>query len=167
MPTSESPRPTMIGGAAFRTSFTAWLAQSSNLYYSVTLVLLIVAALFSDKIPTLYKAQLNTVVGRSLMILLLAILITVTPGRGGWILGVVSVLVIALILAPSKQALPPSNNGVKGGLRARSAGEEGFAGDVFVSREVPTKNRWLVEKILHEHPERIEEDRIITRADTT
>jgi hypothetical protein len=157
---AELTRKVMVGGAAFQKSFQEWTHQSSNLYYIVTASLLITTALFADKLSPIARAQLNTTLGRALLLVGLFLI----TKAGGWVLGVIGLVAVALVLSPHRESLPtPSQSGVKT-APTLFKGTEGFTADVVAVREVPTKHRWFVEKVFDERPTRIEEDRVLTQA---
>ena len=62
-------------------------------------------------------------------------------------------MAVAVLLAPSRATLPdPKQTGV-----------EGFSGgDVLATRQIPTKHRWFVERVLGENPQMLIEDRVLT-----
>lgn len=145
-----------MGGAAFQKSFQDWQLQHSNLYSVITLLLLGTLILFSSEIPPLLKAQANTLLGRALLLVALYFAIHI----GGWFYGCMTFIAIALLLAPSREVLPEP------ATLTRSV-KEGFSADVVAVRDVPRdKERWFVEKVLKEEPERIEEDRVLSRGDS-
>lgn len=160
-PPAASLKP-MMGGAAFQKSFQEWRLANSNLYSAVSLLLLIVLALFSAEVPPIWRAQANTILGRLLLVVALYVLYDV----GGWPLATMGLIGISLLIAPTREVLPEPESLLKpvlmGGVK------EGFSADVVAIRDVDTKqSRWFVERLFKERPTRIEEDRVLTQGNSS
>jgi hypothetical protein len=105
----------------------------------ITVILTIV---FKDIVPVGIYNQLDSVLGRLLIVALVAG-ITI---RYNWIIGLLSALAFALFLGlPSKVS-------------------EGFGSGGETSLQiVPTQKRWFVERLFHENPIAIEEEKVMTQ----
>ena len=139
MPPSGSA---MIGGAKFQQTFLDWTKQSNQLYLMVFITVLVIWASFPEKMPMNMRWQLSTTLGRLLLLLLLYIIYI----NAGWRLALLFTIVVALSWA-SRPLLKPYT--------------EGFDN---VKTTYISGNKWLVEKILHEKPKEIVEDRVDTMA---
>lgn len=114
--------------------------QSILLYIFITLMIV-----FKDQIPPSVYLQADTFLGR---IFILASVYFVTSYYG-WILGLLYAIAYALLLG-----LPNQRS---------SSIQEGFGSGGETSLQVvPTAKKWLVEKILHENPVAIEEEKVVT-----
>jgi hypothetical protein len=145
----------MEGGAKLQTIVLEWSKQSSNLFYSLFMISLVLYAAYAEKIPMEYRYQLSTPVGRALLLLLLYIVMAV----GGWIPALLFGIAIALTWSNRPLVKPV---GVQ---------EEGFKNEEkkeeFQDNVKKTKaqgHRWFVERALYENPRRIIQDRISTFA---
>lgn len=160
-------KPVMIGGAAFQKSFQEWRLSHSNLYSAVAFLLLSLLALYSAEIPPVLRAQANTVMGRALLLVALYVLNEI----GGWTLTVIGFVAVALVLAPTRDVLPPFEETGYGAPRASSSPSgrttEGFSADVVAVRDVSDQPRWFVEKLMKERPMRIEEDRVLSQGNSS
>ena len=134
--------PVMVGGAKFQDTIIEWSKQSLNLYTIVFAALIMVWALFVDKIPAYARWQLSSSPGRLLLLLLLYIVYNVY----GWTIALIFTIAIALTWSSRPILIPPS---------------EGF-NDMKYSEAGPHK--WFIEKTLHQSPKAIIEDRIQTFA---
>ena len=134
----------MVGGAKFQKTFLDWSKQSTQLFMSVLIVLLVVWITFADKLPLVARWQLSSTVGRLLLLLLLYVFYVL----GGWELAFIFTVAIAITWA-SKPLLKP--------LEVK----EGYS-DVKESKAAPHK--WFVEMVLHENPVAVVEDRVQTTA---
>ena len=132
----------MVGGAKFQDTIIEWSKQSLNLYTIVFAALIMVWALFVDKIPAYARWQLSSSPGRLLLLLLLYIVYNVY----GWTIALIFTIAIALTWSSRPILIPPS---------------EGF-NDMKYSEAGPHK--WFIEKTLHQSPKAIIEDRIQTFA---
>jgi hypothetical protein len=146
--------PIMVGGAKLQDSVLEWSKKSLNLYSTVLMVVIIIAALFADKLPMMARWQLSTTPGRLLLILLLYIIHMTC----GWPMALVFTIAIALVWAARPVFKPTGTEGVG---RSVSGSVEGF-NDMKSTKT--TKHKWFVEKTLHENPKVIVEDRINTSA---
>lgn len=142
--------PIMVGGAKLQESVLEWSKKSLNLYSTVLMVIIIIAALFADKLPMMARWQLSTTPGRLLLILLLYIIHMTC----GWPMALLFTIAIALVWAARPVFKPTGTEGVGGSV-------EGF-NDMKSTKT--TKHKWFVEKTLHENPKVIVEDRINTSA---
>jgi hypothetical protein len=135
----------MVGGARFQQAALDWTQQSSHLFTAVFGSALVLWAVFAEKLPVEWRWQLNTMIGRMLLLLLLVIIYNI----GGWLPALLFTIATALTWANRPLAKPTS---VK---------EEGFADVKTVEVE---SDRWFVEKTLEERPKKIVEDRVDTYA---
>jgi len=134
----------MVGGAKFQKTFLDWSRQSTQLFLSVLIVILVVWITFADKLSLVARWQLSSTVGRLLLLLLLYIIYIL----GGWELAFIFTVAIAITWA-SKPLLKPLD--VK----------EGYS-EIKESKAGPHK--WFVEMVLHENPMAVVEDRVKTEA---
>ena len=156
----------MVGGAKLQESVLEWSKKSLNLYSTVFLVLLVICVLFADKLSIEARWQLSTTPGRLLLLLLLYIINLVC----GWQAALIFTIAIALVWAARPVFKPvgvpdvsfgQGQEGFGQGPNAQHLGVEGF-NDMKTTDA--TKNRWFIEKTLHENPMEIIEDRINTSA---
>ena len=136
----------MIGGAKFQQTVLDWSKQSNSLFLSVFSVILVVFAIFGDKLPPVVRWQLSTTVGRLFLLILLYIIYVL----GGWELALLFTIIIALIWSMRPLLLP-----------LPSFKEEGFR-DLKKTRV--SRPKWFVETVLEENPLEIVEDRVETLA---
>ena len=134
----------MVGGAKFQKTFLDWSKQSTQLFLSVLIVVLVVWITFADKLSLVARWQLSSTVGRLLLLLLLYIIYIL----GGWELAFIFTVAIAITWA-SKPLLKPLDV------------EEGYS-EIKESKAGPHK--WFVEMVLHENPVAVVEDRVKTEA---
>jgi len=133
----------MVGGAKFQKTFLDWSKQSTQLFLSVLIVILIVWTTFADKLSLVTRWQLSSTVGRLLLLLLLYVVYIL----GGWELAFIFTVAIAITWA-SKPLLKPLD-------------VEGYS-EMKESKAGPQK--WFVEMALHENPLAVVEDRVDTEA---
>ena len=141
-----SANPLMIGGAKFQQTVLDWSKQSNSLFLSVFSVILVVFAIFGDKLPPVVRWQLSTTVGRLFLLILLYIIYVL----GGWELALLFTIIIALIWSMRPLLLPQ-------GITSA----EGFR-DLKKTRA--SRPKWFVETVLEENPLEIVEDRVETLA---
>lgn len=134
----------MVGGAKFQESVIEWSKKSTNLYTFVFAVLIAVWALYAAKLPALARWQLSSTAGRLLLLLLLYIVYDLC----GWTVALIFTIAIALTWAARPLFVPVSL-------------DEGFAN---IKTTKASKEKWFVEKVLHQQPKEIVEDRIDTMA---
>lgn len=114
--------------------------QAVLLYIYATLLIV-----FKDQIPPSVYLQADSLLGR-IFILISTYFVTVTYG---WILGLLLAIAYALLLGLPNQQRTMT---------------EGFSSGGETSLQViPTAKKWLVEKILHENPIAIEEEKVMTQ----
>ena len=170
----------MVGGAKLQDSVLEWSKKSLNLYSTVFMIILIIFALFADKLPVEARWQLSTTAGRLLLLLLLYITNLVC----GWQTALLFTIAIALVWAARPVFKPVGvpdvvlNGSVEGfgqGPNILRLGVEGFGQGPNILRlgvegfnDMKTTgaaaHKWFVEKTLHENPKAIVEDRINTSA---
>ena len=122
-----------------------WADQSKGLFSAITAISLFLFVAYADKIPPVWRWQLSTVLGRTLLLLLLYIVFLI----GGWIPALLFGIGIGLLWANRPLAKPVGTL------------TEGFQN--MKETEVHG-DRWFVEKVLEENPRLIIEDRKSTRA---
>ena len=135
----------MVGGAKFQETVIEWSKKSTNLYTFVFAVLIAVWALYAAKLPALARWQLSSTAGRLLLLLLLYIVYSLC----GWTVALIFTIAIALTWAARPLFVPADFT------------SEGFA-NMKVTKA--SKDKWFVEKVLHQKPTEIVEDRIDTMA---
>jgi len=148
--------PIMVGGAKLQESVLEWSKKSLNLYSTVLMVVLMIAALFADKLPMMARWQLSTTPGRLLLLLLLYIVNMMC----GWQMALLFTIAIALVWA-ARPVFKPT--GVEGFGVGQGVGQ-GVEGFNDMKKSPAAKHKWFVEKTLHENPKAIVEDRINTGA---
>jgi hypothetical protein len=136
--------PTMVGGAKFQQEVLDWTKQSSHLYITVACALIFMWAVYSEKIPTAWRWQLSTTIGRTLLLLLLYIVYMLA----GWIPALLFAIAIAMTWANRPLYKP---------LEVREQFDNIKVTDI-------TSKKWFVEKVLYEEPKSIIQDRISTQA---
>jgi hypothetical protein len=141
---SASAAAPMVGGAKFQQQVLEWTQQSNNLYLTVAFFLVFVWAIYTEKVPSTVRWQLNTTPGRLLSLLLLYVIHMLA----GWIPALLFAIALALTWANQPLYKP---TGVS----------EPFD-NIKVTK--PSSPRWFVEKALHEHPTKITQDRVRTSA---
>ncbi len=133
----------MVGGAKFQTTFLEWSKQSVNLFTLIFDALLVTWVLFAEKTPQEWRYQFSTVLGRALLLLVLYLVLEIM----GWVHALLFAIAIGLTWANRPLYKPV---------------QEGFEGGMKVSKiQGPL---WFVERVFHETPEAIVEDRIRTDA---
>ena len=140
-----SANPLMIGGAKLQQTVLDWSKQSNSLFLSVFSVILVVFAIFGDKLPPVVRWQLSTTVGRLFLLILLYLIYVL----GGWELALLFTIIIALIwsMRPLLLPLPSMNEGFRNMKKTRAS-----------------RPKWFVETVLEENPLEIVEDRVETLA---
>jgi ABC-type multidrug transport system fused ATPase/permease subunit len=133
----------MIGGAKFQQTVLDWSKQSNSLFLSVFSVILVVFAIFGDKLPPVVRWQLSTTVGRLFLLILLYLIYVL----GGWELALLFTIIIALIWSMRPLLLPSMKEGFRNMKKTRAS-----------------RPKWFVESVLEENPLEIVEDRIETLA---
>ena len=135
---SLPPLPTHMGGAKFQKIVMDWAKQSNNLFLAVFGIIMVVWAVFAEKLPVNVRSQLTTTLGRLLLLLLLYIIHELL----GWTYALVFTVAVALTWA-NQPLWPVENFEVK-------------------TTNVACKPKWFVEKVLKENPVVITEDRVST-----
>lgn len=144
-----STAPVMVGGARFQQTVLDWTQQSNSLYLTVFIAVLIIWAVYAEKLPPEWRWQLSTTVGRLLLLLMLYLVFTIA----GWLPALLFAIAIALTWSNRPLWKPV-------GVPEESfSSGEGFSN--MKESEVET-DRWFVEKTLEERPRRIVEDRVDT-----
>ena len=138
-----SANPLMIGGAKFQQTVLDWSKQSNSLFLSVFSVILVVFAIFGDKLPPVVRWQLSTTVGRLFLLILLYLIYVL----GGWELALLFTIIIALIWSMRPLLLPSMKEGFRDMKKTRAS-----------------RPKWFVETVLEENPLEIVEDRVETLA---
>jgi predicted membrane protein len=133
----------MIGGAKFQQTVLDWSKQSNSLFLSVFSVILVVFAIFGDKLPPVVRWQLSTTVGRLFLLILLYLIYVL----GGWELALLFTIIIALIWSMRPLLLPSMKEGFRDMKKTRAS-----------------RPKWFVETVLEENPLEIVEDRVETLA---
>ena len=135
----------MIGGAKLQQAVLDWSKQSNHLIFAVFGASLLLFATYAEQIPLTWRYQLSSTIGRTLLILLLYIVYLIA----GWIPALLFAIGIAITWSNRPLAKPSSI-------------EEGFNSNMKVSEA--QDGLWFVEKVLHENPKKIIEDRVDTVA---
>lgn len=141
------------GGAKLHQAIAEWSKQSSTLFTTLFIVVLVLFASFADQLPRAARWQLSSFVGRLLLLTLLFVIYEL----GGWIPALLFTIGIVMIWS-NRPLTPPSSIGVE----VKKPLKEGFQSN---QKKVKVQgSRWFVEEELQEHPEEIEEDRVVTEA---
>ena len=114
--------------------------QSILLYIFITLMIV-----FKDQIPPSVYIQADSLLGR-IFILISVYFVT---SYYGWILGLLYAIAYALLLGLPNQ-------------RSTTVTEGFGSGGETSLQVIPSAKKWLVEKILHENPVAIEEEKVVT-----
>lgn len=107
-----------------------------------------IVIVFLDKVPIDVRKQLDTMMGRALLLLYT----TVVTILFGWPLGILAGLMSALLI------------GAGGVHPVKKLVKEGFSSEINVRVVGDGKKRWFVERALGENPTIIEDDRVDTSA---
>ncbi len=179
MATLPNTQPTfkLEGGAKLHQAIADWSKQSSTLFTTLFLVLLVLFASYADQLPKDIRWQLSSTLGRLLLLVLLFIVYEI----GGWISALLFTIGILVLWSNRPLAQPPQVGDVVTQLALPQVGDvvtqlalpqpqttEGFQGRC--DKQAGQKkikiqgSRWFVEEVLQEHPEGIEEDRVYTQA---
>ena len=130
-----------MDGLGLKKGITEFLEKSrptQALFFYIFTVLVII---FKEQIPVGIYKQLDTVIGRLLIVLVLLSFVTFY----GWILALLAAVAFALLIG-----LP---NPIREGF--------GSGGETAV-QVVPTSKKWFVEKVFGENPIAIEEEKVVT-----
>jgi hypothetical protein len=146
----------MVGGAKFQKTFLDWSKQSTKLFMSVIIVLLLVWITFADKLSLIARWQLSSTLGRLLLLLILYI----TYILAGWEVAFIFTIAIAITWA-SRPLLTEGYKRPTAHLLKPVGVDEGYS-NMKESKAAP--HRWFVEKTLHENPVAVVEDRVDTDA---
>ena len=130
----------MVGGAKFQELVLEWTKQSNTLFITISSTLIFIWAVYAEKISPAWLWQLNSTVGR----LLLLFILYIVHSNLGWIPALLVTIAIALTWANRPLYTP-----------------EGFE-DVKVTDI--RNHKWFVESVLKENPTRIIQDRVVTQA---
>ncbi len=191
MATLPNTQPTfkLEGGAKLHQAIADWSKQSSTLFTTLFLVLLVLFASYADQLPKDIRWQLSSTLGRLLLLVLLFIVYEI----GGWISALLFTIGILVLWSNRPLAQPPQVGEVVTRLALPQVGDvvtqlalpqpqttEGFQGRCEACRVTTSPtcgdkqagqkkikiqgSRWFVEEVLQEHPEGIEEDRVYTQA---
>ena len=101
-----------MGGAKFQQQVLDWTRQSNHLYLTVLFVIIFMWAVYSEKIHVQYRWQLNTTLGRLLMLIVLHIVFLL----GGWIPALLFAIAIAMTWA-NRPLYKPLKEGFGSGNR--------------------------------------------------
>lgn len=130
-----------LGGV--RESLVDFLEKTKYFQSILLYILFTILIVFKNQIPPAIYEQADTFLGRLFAVFLVAF-VTV---QYDWILGLLAAIAIALLL----------------GLPKNGSMKEGFSsGGETAVQVVPTSKKWFVEKVLHENPIAIEEEKVIT-----
>ena len=153
IPSEMSSENYMIGGSEFQENFMAWIRQNNNLYLAVFSTVFFIWAIYADKLPEGTRWQLSTTIGRMLLIIIMYLVYLIA----GWVPAVLVSIAIALTWAnrPFRNPNPRPQQGHFALVK------EDFND---VKKTKVTNEKWFVEKILHEEPKMIIEDRVSTGA---
>ena len=144
------------GGAKLHQAIADWSKQSSTLFTTLFIGILVLFASYADQLPRGARWQLSSFVGRLLLLTLLFVIYEI----GGWIPALLFSIGIVMIWS-NRPLTPPLKNGV-GVKKPLEAVKEGFQSNQKHSKV--QGSRWFVEEVLQEHPEEIEEDRVTTQS---
>lgn len=130
-----------MGG--FRQSLVDFIEKTKMFQTILLYIIFSLMIIFKENIPVAIHKQADSFLGR-LFIVGTVYIVTV---QYSWILGILSAIAFGLFLG-----LPRSVT-------------EGFGSGGETSLQVvPTNKKWFVEKVLHENPVAIEEEKVVTSA---
>lgn len=130
-----------LGGV--RESLLDFLQKTKTFQTVLVYISIILVIVFKNQIPPPVYEQADSFLGRLLAVFLVAF-VTI---QFDWILGLLTAVAIALLL----------------GLPRGTPVMEGFGSGGETSIQViPTSKKWFVERVLHENPIAIEEEKVIT-----
>ena len=130
-----------IGGV--RESLLDFLQKTKTFQTILVYIALILIIVFKNQIPPSIYEQADSFLGRLLAIFFVA-LVTI---HFDWVVGLLAAVAVALLI----------------GLPKRTSFKEGFGSGGETSVQViPTLKKWFVERVLHENPVAIEEEKVIT-----
>jgi hypothetical protein len=141
----------MIGGAKFKSTVLEWSKQSNHLFTAVAAASLVLYSLYAEKLPSAWRWQLSSSIGRLLLLLVLYIVFVIA----GFIPALLFAIGIAITWANRPLYKPPTV------VKSEKELLEGFTSDIKTSGA--SSHKWFVEKVLHENPSAIVEDRVDTR----
>jgi hypothetical protein len=128
-------------------SFLSELDSPVKLIYGFFTILVIV---YSPLIPDEYRIFMDSILGRLFAIALIYGVIE----SFGWIYGLLTAIAFILILSSVSRY-----NGMNWGGQS-----EGFDGSGSISKKKTVGNRWFIEKVLGENPNKIVTDQVATSA---
>jgi hypothetical protein len=130
-----------LGGV--RQTLLDFLEKTKGFQVILLYIVLVLIIVFKNQInPAIYE-QADTLLGRLLAVFIVAFLTI----KFDWIMGLLAAIAIGLLL----------------GLPKGVPMKEGFSsGGESAVQVVPTSKKWFVEKVLHENPIAIEEEKVIT-----
>ncbi len=132
-----------LGGV--RESLLDFLQKTKTFQTVLVYIALILVIVFKNQIPPVIYEQADSFLGRLLAVFVVA-LITV---QFDWILGLLTAVAIALLLGLPRGSTPSFKEGF------------GSGGETSV-QVIPTTKKWFVERVLHENPIAIEEEKVVT-----
>lgn len=132
-----------LGGV--RESLLDFLQKTKQFQSILVIVILSLLIVFKNQIPVSIYVQMDSFLGRLLGILLVVFF----TSEFGWVAGLLSALVVALLIGLPKQV----SSNLKEGF--------GSGGETSI-QVIPTNKKWFVEKALHENPIAIEEEKVVT-----
>lgn len=135
--------PTQLGGAKFQQSLMEWAKQSFSSFHSIFLIGFIVFAAYANHLPPTFRYQMSSSLGRLFVIVLLVLLYE----SAGWIPALLFTIGVSIVWFNRPLAQPThfTTEGFEGGVKT-SVNQTGY--------------RWWVERVLHENPRAVQEDRI-------
>lgn len=133
----------MVGGAKFQNTVLEWSKQSNHLFTAVFAAGLLIYSLYAEKLPSAWRWQLSSPLGRLLLILVLYIVFLLA--------GFIPALLFAIGIAITWANRPLYKPRIT----------EGFSPDVKTTQT--SSHKWFVEQVLNENPSSITEDRVDTR----
>jgi hypothetical protein len=143
---------TMIGGKMFQQAFIEWINKSYNLYITVFSVIMVVWASYADKIPPAISWNLSSSLGRAFLLGFLWCVYNYI----GFVPAVLTSIAIGITWANRPIVQP--------GETTHPLPREGFNDNIKKSKTDDKHHKWFVERVLHERPKAIIEDRISTQA---
>lgn len=130
-----------LGGV--RESLVDFLEKTKYFQTILLYIVFTILIVFKGQIPPSIYEQADTFLGRLLAVFVVAF-VTV---QYDWILGLLAAVAVSLLL----------------GLPKTKPVKEGFgSGGETAVQVVPTSKKWFVERVLHENPIAIEEEKVIT-----
>lgn len=130
----------------------------AQMLVAIALLILIV---FPGTVSPAIKMKLDTMLGRLVAVGIVLLL----THFGGWMLGSLgAVAVLILLPASMREGFAPAEGFAQARALTETPSQEGFVGDKLQVIPTERRQRWFIEKVMHESPQEIETDGVETQA---